>query len=167
MNSRLVNTYMDEYMGDFLFDAFQPFHFYHDATVDYFIPQNESQDGAITKDTYTDYIELLPLANSPGVFGLHQNAEIGYYTKATKEVQNHINWLLTTEVSHFLATCALLGNLYYSGELFFTYVGQAFHEFVSAFIFWNLFNLSFSYGYKWWNFSRRLILEQVERQEKR
>ena len=71
-------------MGDFLFDTFQPFHFYHDASVDYFIP--EALDGTISKDVYTKYIEELPLANSPGVFGLHPNAEIGYYTKATKEV---------------------------------------------------------------------------------
>jgi len=35
---RIVNTYMDEYMGDFLFDEFQPFHFYADDTVDYYIP---------------------------------------------------------------------------------------------------------------------------------
>ena len=72
-------------MGDFLFDTFQPFHFYHDDSVDYFIP--EAVDGAISKDIYTKYIEELPLANSPGVFGLHPNAEIGYYTKATKEVK--------------------------------------------------------------------------------
>lgn len=35
---RIVRVYMDEYMGDFLFDTFQPFHFYHDDTVDYRIP---------------------------------------------------------------------------------------------------------------------------------
>lgn len=32
------------------------------------------------------YIEELPLTNSPDVFGLHPNAEIGYYTQATKEM---------------------------------------------------------------------------------
>lgn len=35
---RIVNTYMNEYMGDFLFDPFQPFHFYQDEMVDYVIP---------------------------------------------------------------------------------------------------------------------------------
>lgn len=35
---RVVKTYMAEYMGDFIFDTFQPFHFYHDEKVDYFIP---------------------------------------------------------------------------------------------------------------------------------
>lgn len=35
---RIVATYMNEYMGDFLFDTFQPFHFFHDSYVDYYIP---------------------------------------------------------------------------------------------------------------------------------
>jgi dynein heavy chain, axonemal len=35
---RIVRVYMDEYMGDFLFDTFQPFHFYRDENVDYRIP---------------------------------------------------------------------------------------------------------------------------------
>ena len=30
---RVVNTYMDEYMGDFIFDTFQPFHFYKNDEV--------------------------------------------------------------------------------------------------------------------------------------
>lgn len=35
---RIVRVYMDEYMGDFLFDTFQPFHFYRDEKVNYRIP---------------------------------------------------------------------------------------------------------------------------------
>ena len=31
-------------------------------------------------------IEALPLANTPEVFGLHANAEIGYFTRTTKEI---------------------------------------------------------------------------------
>ena len=38
---RITRTYMNEYMGDFLFDSFQPFHFYKDEHVDYFIPSDE------------------------------------------------------------------------------------------------------------------------------
>jgi dynein heavy chain len=38
-------------------------------------------------------IDELPLANSPDVFGLHPNAEIGYYTQATKEM-----WRLLIEL---------------------------------------------------------------------
>lgn len=77
---RVVNTYMDEFMGDFLFDTFQPFHFFHNKSVDYRIPD----DGP--KEKYQDYIESLPLENTPEVFGLHMNAEIGYYTNAAKDM---------------------------------------------------------------------------------
>ncbi|CAG9821168.1 unnamed protein product [Phaedon cochleariae] len=84
---RIVGTYMDEYMGDFLFDTFQPFHFFKDDTVDYIIPV----DGA--KEDYIAFIDELPLTNSPEVFGLHPNAEIGYYTQATKEM-----WRLLIEL---------------------------------------------------------------------
>lgn len=36
---RIVSVYMNEYMGDFLFDYFQPFHFYQDENVDYCVPE--------------------------------------------------------------------------------------------------------------------------------
>lgn len=35
---------------------------------------------------YTGMVESLPLVNGPAVFGLHPNAEIGYYTDATKRM---------------------------------------------------------------------------------
>lgn len=38
------------------------------------------------RDQYLEYIESLPLANSPEVFGLHANAEINYFTRTTKEI---------------------------------------------------------------------------------
>ncbi|KAK6624941.1 hypothetical protein RUM44_011805 [Polyplax serrata] len=77
---RIVKTYMNEYMGDFLFDAFQPFYFYKDKSVSYKIPN----DG--DKEEYIAFIDLLPLVNNPDVFGLHPNAEIGYYTNAAKDM---------------------------------------------------------------------------------
>ena len=77
---RVLRIYMDEYMGDFIFDTFQPFHFYHNAEVDYLIPP----DGQ--RDNYLEAIDTLPLANTPEVFGLHANAEIGYFTMAAKEM---------------------------------------------------------------------------------
>lgn len=46
---RVVKTYMDEYMGDFIFDTFQPFHFYKNEEVDYFIPKPEK--GILLTDT--------------------------------------------------------------------------------------------------------------------
>ena len=38
----------------------------------------------------SEYIEKFPLANTPEVFGLHPNAEIGYYTNAAKEIWTHL-----------------------------------------------------------------------------
>ena len=38
----------------------------------------------------SDYIESLPLANTPEVFGLHPNAEIGYYTQAARDMWLHL-----------------------------------------------------------------------------
>jgi len=81
---RVLKTYMDEYMGDFIFDAFQPFHFFKNADVDYCIPE----DG--NKDSYVEAIETLPLANTPEVFGLHSNAEIGYFTRAAKDMWSQL-----------------------------------------------------------------------------
>lgn len=81
---RVSYTYMDEYFGDFLFDEFQPFHFYKDDTVDYVIPPEGN------RDNYLQFIEELPLVNTPEVFGLHANAEIGYYTQAVKEMWRHL-----------------------------------------------------------------------------
>jgi dynein heavy chain len=52
---RIIRTYMDEYMGDFLFDIFQPYHFYCDQSVDYLIPEEGDRDGYISK--YTGHIE--------------------------------------------------------------------------------------------------------------
>lgn len=77
---RVSETYMDEYFGDFLFDSFQPFHFYVDEEFDYVIPPEGD------RDDYLEFIDQLPLVNTPDVFGLHPNAEIGYFTQAAKEM---------------------------------------------------------------------------------
>ncbi|XP_054851851.1 dynein axonemal heavy chain 10 [Eublepharis macularius] len=81
---RILTIYMDEYLGDFIFDTFQPFHFFHDDDVDYKIPEGT------TKDEFVEEIESLPLANTPEVFGLHSNAEIGYYTQAARDMWSHL-----------------------------------------------------------------------------
>ncbi|KFZ50352.1 Dynein heavy chain 10, axonemal, partial [Antrostomus carolinensis] len=81
---RILTVYMDEYLGDFIFDTFQEFHFYKNDMVDYKIPQGT------TKDDFVEAIESLPLANTPEVFGLHANAEIGYYTQAVRDIWSHL-----------------------------------------------------------------------------
>ena len=77
MDRRILKTYLEEYMGDFLFDDCQKFSF-STTGFDYQLPAW----GDI--ENYTQTIESLPLTNSPAVFGLHPNAEIGYYTIAVK-----------------------------------------------------------------------------------
>ncbi|KPJ14719.1 Dynein heavy chain 10, axonemal [Papilio machaon] len=81
---RVVGTYMDEYLGEFLFDKFQPFHFYHDDVFDYYIPP----DGE--REEYIEFVDSLPLANTPEVFGLHPNAEIGYFSQAVRDMWSHL-----------------------------------------------------------------------------
>ena len=46
---RVLKTYMDEYMGDFIFDTFQPFHFYRNDDIDYKIPEDGPRDNYIGK----------------------------------------------------------------------------------------------------------------------
>ncbi|GLE04239.1 hypothetical protein PINS_up013150 [Pythium insidiosum] len=77
---RILTTYLSEYMGDFLFDDFQPFYFSRSG-FDYSLP---SKPGDL--EVYVQLVETLPLTNSPAVFGLHPNAEIGYYTNMSKSV---------------------------------------------------------------------------------
>ncbi|XP_057687718.1 dynein axonemal heavy chain 10-like isoform X2 [Corythoichthys intestinalis] len=81
---RILNVYMDEYFGDFLFYDFCQFHFFKNNDVHYKIPPNGP------KAVYTDEIESLPLANTPEVMGLHSNAEIGYNTQAAKDMWLHL-----------------------------------------------------------------------------
>ncbi|KAL2608324.1 hypothetical protein R1flu_026897 [Riccia fluitans] len=79
---RILATYLDEYLGDFLFDKFHPFHFYKNEAdnVDYKLPEYGS------KENYTNYIDSLPIVQTPEVFGLHPNADISYYTITTKRL---------------------------------------------------------------------------------
>jgi dynein heavy chain, axonemal len=79
MDRRILKTYLEEYMGDFLFDDCDKFNF-SKVGFDYCLPEW----GEI--GNYTDMVESLPLTNSPAVFGLHPNAEIGYYTSAVKSM---------------------------------------------------------------------------------
>ena len=60
---RILTTYLEEYLGDFLFDTFQPFHLYSsvDGTSNIDVPPPGS------KDVYTRAIEGLPLVQTPEV----------------------------------------------------------------------------------------------------
>ncbi|KAK2951356.1 putative Dynein-1-alpha heavy chain, flagellar inner arm I1 complex [Blattamonas nauphoetae] len=85
---RVLMTYQDEYMGDFLFDTFQPFHFYKDAKVDYCIPADATSDDP---SKVVQYIEdCIPIASPPEVFGLHQNAEISFNTNTARSLWGNL-----------------------------------------------------------------------------
>eukprot|EP00750_Incisomonas_marina_P009230 INCI15857.2.p1 GENE.INCI15857.2~~INCI15857.2.p1 ORF type:complete len:4529 (-),score=890.01 INCI15857.2:58-13644(-) len=86
---RVLQTYMHEYFGDFLFDDFQQF-FFSEVGFQYKMPDPELGQKA---KVYQAEIETLPLTNSPAVFGLHTNAEIGYFTLAVKEMWRNLNEL--------------------------------------------------------------------------
>ena len=79
MDRRILKTYLEEYMGDFLFDDCEKFSF-SKVGFEYTIPEWGELEN------YSNMVESLPLTNSPAVFGLHPNAEIGYYTSAVKSM---------------------------------------------------------------------------------
>jgi dynein heavy chain len=76
---RVMNTYLKEYLGNFIFDTNQSFYFSRTGN-DYTIPQTT------THEQFMIAIDQIPLFTSPGVFGLHPNAEISYFTNTAKEL---------------------------------------------------------------------------------
>jgi len=76
---RILVTYLEEYMGDFLFDDYQKFFFAKDGH-EYVVPPV----GHI--DTYRESVEQLPLNSSPTVFGLHSNADIRFNFEAVRDI---------------------------------------------------------------------------------
>ncbi|POM59710.1 hypothetical protein PHPALM_31519 [Phytophthora palmivora] len=85
---RILTTYLSEYMGDFLFDDCQRF-FFSRSGFDYVLPgalDSNTSSLSLKLEDYVATVETLPLTNSPAVFGLHPNAEIGYYTNMSKSV---------------------------------------------------------------------------------
>lgn len=93
---RVLTTYLDEYFGDFLFDTGNKFYFATtqvasttsggaSTTFSYELPDYAGPAGHRI-ETYSSKVEELPLTNGPGVFGLHPNAEIGYFSAASKQL---------------------------------------------------------------------------------
>jgi hypothetical protein len=66
---RVISTYMEEYMGDFLFDENVPF-FFSRSGFEYTCPA----EGNVA--LYQGHIMTLPINQSPAVFQLHANAEM-------------------------------------------------------------------------------------------
>jgi dynein heavy chain len=76
---RVLTTYLEEYMGDFLFDENVQFYFSRSG-FDYQCPL----EGNVAQ--YNTEILGLPINQSPSVFGLHPNAEINYFIDCGKEI---------------------------------------------------------------------------------
>lgn len=76
---RVMSCYLLEYLGEFIFDSNQKFYFSR-AGADYVIPFEEDSEATMA------FIEAIPLFTVPNVFGLHSNAEITYYTNASKSL---------------------------------------------------------------------------------
>ena len=77
---RTLMTYLDEYMGDFLFDKNHEFFFAETYNYKYNLPAFTDRDNLAAIQA------PLPNADSPVVFGLHPNAEITYYTNDVKSL---------------------------------------------------------------------------------
>jgi dynein heavy chain len=76
---RVLVCYLDEFLGDFIFDQNQKFYFAK-GSYNYEIPNEETFELSLA------YIDNLPIFTPPSVFGLHSNAEISYFTNYAKSV---------------------------------------------------------------------------------
>lgn len=102
-DQRIVNTFMQEYFGQFILDKFQKFYFYYDDYVQYELPMAEIKEDYLSLSScniyayylyyiilFLDSIEELPIICGPEVLGLHFNAEMGYFTKASKNMWDNL-----------------------------------------------------------------------------
>eukprot|EP01022_Parablepharisma_sp_SALTPOND_P017583 TRINITY_DN2831_c0_g1_i1.p1 TRINITY_DN2831_c0_g1~~TRINITY_DN2831_c0_g1_i1.p1 ORF type:complete len:4437 (+),score=698.95 TRINITY_DN2831_c0_g1_i1:410-13720(+) len=76
---RVLMTYLNEYMGDFIFDKNQPF-FFSTSGFDYIVPVCDNYEA------YCKFLEQLPTDSTPEVFGLHTNAQIISNTSKAKDL---------------------------------------------------------------------------------
>lgn len=80
---RVLVTYLEEFMGDFLFDANNPF-FFSKGEFDYKLPSFDMQSQLVQK------INELPLIDQPEVFGLNSNSEITYFNDSAREMRSNL-----------------------------------------------------------------------------
>jgi dynein heavy chain len=90
MDRRVLNCYLTEYLGDFIFDSNQKFYFSQTGS-DYVIPEGDQFE------LNCEFIDEIPLFTAPGVFGLHSNAEIQYFSDAAKELWRKILEMQTSD----------------------------------------------------------------------
>ena len=83
-DERILKTYLDEYMGDFLFDKNNKFGFAKTKNHFYSLPMFSSLEQLQTQNNQ------LPIFDEPIIFGLHANAEITYFSNAAKEMWGNL-----------------------------------------------------------------------------
>lgn len=81
---RVLTTYLDEYMGDFLLETTNGFIFASTKNFDYKLPEFNTIEAMISK------INDLPSIDQPQVFGLNPNSEITYYTNSAKSLWSNL-----------------------------------------------------------------------------
>lgn len=83
---RVLITYLDEYMGDFIFDKNPDREFFFSKTEEYKygLPKQLNYEG------FQLAISEIPIINSPSVFGLNPNAEITYFSYAAKSLWDNL-----------------------------------------------------------------------------
>lgn len=86
---RALECYLQEFLGDFIFDSNQKFYF-SKLNYDYIIPDEESYEANL------DFIDTIPIFTAPGVFGLHSNAEITYFNNSAKGLWRDIMEMQTS-----------------------------------------------------------------------
>ncbi|GLH10276.1 Dynein heavy chain, cytoplasmic [Gryllus bimaculatus] len=87
----IIQMYLDQYIGDFLFESADTFYFYKDQNVEFDLPSVNS---------YEDYIasiDKLPFTTNPKILGLNSNSEIIYNKKLLKEFEHHLQKLQPQE----------------------------------------------------------------------
>ena len=81
---RVLITYLDEYMGDFLFDTNNEFAFAKTEDFNYQLPMYSNVEALNLK------INELPIIDVPHVFGLNPNSEITYFTNSSKLIWKNL-----------------------------------------------------------------------------
>ncbi|CDJ60958.1 hypothetical protein EMWEY_00008520 [Eimeria maxima] len=84
---RVLATYLEEYLGEFVFDSYRQFSFCK-VPISYALPADSTSAGHIEFIKMFAKLSLqnMPASNTPEVFGLHTNAEIGYFVENAKSI---------------------------------------------------------------------------------
>lgn len=78
---RILRTYLEEYVGDFIFDELDRFWLCNRQGVRITLPKSSGD-----VEFYRNVVESLPDVQSPSIFGLDANADVSYHTCAAQSL---------------------------------------------------------------------------------